>query len=167
MIRDNLGRCVLDTADAMEYLYQGGKLENANLSAEAVQEFNNTIDKLKLQSKLSTADEVSKEVFDQNNQSNWYFPEQYKNLDIEKHIKDLAETEQQLARVEQELELYKKFNLYTVLRYLVYLIDTMRNNNIVWGVGRGSSVSSYVLFLMGVHKVDSIKYGLDIHEFLR
>lgn len=158
---------MLDTADAMEYLYQGGKLENANLSAEAVQEFNNTIDKLKLQSKLSTADEVSKEVFDQNNQSNWYFPEQYKNLDIEKHIKDLTETEQQLARVEQELELYKKFNLYTVLRYLVYLIDTMRNNNIVWGVGRGSSVSSYVLFLMGVHKVDSIKYGLDIHEFLR
>ena len=151
----------------MEYLYQGGKLENANLNAEAVQEFNNTIDKLKLQSKLSTVDEVSKEVFDRNNQSNWYFPEQYKNLDIEKHIKYLAETEQQLSRVEQELELYKKFNLYTVLRYLVYLIDTMRNNNIVWGVVRGSSVSSYVLFLMGVHKVDSIKYGLDIHEFLR
>ena len=43
----------------------------------------------------------------------------------------------------------------------------MRKNNIVWGVGRGSSVSSYVLFLMGVHKVDSMKYNLDIKDFLK
>jgi DNA polymerase III alpha subunit len=43
----------------------------------------------------------------------------------------------------------------------------MRSNNIVWGVGRGSSVASYVLYLLGVHKVDSIKYGLDIREFLK
>ena len=70
-------------------------------------------------------------------------------------------------RVNYEMELYRKFNLYTVLRYLIYLVDTMRKNNVVWGVGRGSSVSSYVLYLIGVHKVNSIKYGLDIHEFLR
>jgi len=164
---DNLGRCVLDTEDAMEYLYHGGKLENINLDAEAVQEFNNTISKLKSHTELNTVDEVSKELFDQQNQSNWYFPENYKNLDIEKYIFGFAKNEQEYSRVEQELELYKKFNLYTVLKYLVYLVDTMRDNNIVWGVGRGSSVSSYVLFLIGVHKVDSIKYGLDIHEFLR
>ena len=54
-----------------------------------------------------------------------------------------------------------------VLKFLVYLIDIMRSNNIVWGVGRGSSVSSYVLYLLGVHKVDSIKYGLDITDFLK
>ena len=65
------------------------------------------------------------------------------------------------------LELYKKFNLYPVLRYLIYLVNLMRENNIVWGVGRGSSVSSYVLFLIGVHKVNSIEFDLDINEFLR
>ena len=54
-----------------------------------------------------------------------------------------------------------------VLRFMVYLVDNMRKNNIVWGVGRGSSVSSYVLYLIGVHKVDSIKFKLDIKEFLR
>jgi DNA polymerase III alpha subunit len=43
----------------------------------------------------------------------------------------------------------------------------MRDNNIVWGVGRGSSVSSYVLYLLGVHRVNSLYYDLDIHEFLR
>ena len=54
-----------------------------------------------------------------------------------------------------------------VLRFMVYMIDTMRKNNIVWGVGRGSSVSSYILYLIGVHKVDSIKFELNIEEFLR
>ena len=54
-----------------------------------------------------------------------------------------------------------------LLFYLKYLVDTMRGNSIVWGVGRGSSVASYVLYLLGVHKVDSIKYDLDINEFLR
>jgi len=76
-------------------------------------------------------------------------------------------TDEEKLRVDMEIELYKKFNLYTVLKYLVYLVDLMRQNNIVWGVGRGSSVSSYVLFLIGIHKVDSIKYNLDINEFLR
>jgi len=47
------------------------------------------------------------------------------------------------------------------------MVDTFRKNNVVWGVGRGSSVSSYVLYLLGVHRVDSIKYKLNINEFLR
>jgi DNA polymerase III alpha subunit len=38
---------------------------------------------------------------------------------------------------------------------------------VLWGVGRGSSVASYCLYILGVHKVDSIKYELDIHEFLK
>jgi DNA polymerase III alpha subunit len=76
-------------------------------------------------------------------------------------------TDEEKTRVDMEMELYKKFNLHVVLKYLVYLVDQMRQHNIVWGVGRGSSVSSYVLFLIGIHKVDSIKYNLDINEFLR
>ena len=54
-----------------------------------------------------------------------------------------------------------------LLRYMIYLVDFMRKENIVWGVGRGSSVASYVLYLIGIHKVDSIQYGLDYKEFLR
>ena len=54
-----------------------------------------------------------------------------------------------------------------VLQFLKYMVDTLRENNIVWGVGRGSSVASYVLYLLGVHKVNSIKYDLDPTEFLR
>jgi DNA polymerase III alpha subunit len=54
-----------------------------------------------------------------------------------------------------------------LLRYLKYLVDTMRSKNILWGVGRGSSVASYCLYLLGIHKVDSVKYDLDIKEFLK
>ena len=54
-----------------------------------------------------------------------------------------------------------------LLHFMKYLVDTLRKNNVVWGVGRGSSVASYILYLIGVHKVDSIKYNLDINEFLK
>jgi DNA polymerase III alpha subunit len=50
---------------------------------------------------------------------------------------------------------------------LKYIVDTLRDNKIIWGVGRGSSVSSYVLYLLGVHRIDSLKYQLDYREFLR
>ena len=164
---DNLGRCILDTESALEYLYKGGDLFDANLSDEAVKEFNDTIQKLKDGKRLFRTTNPSKEDFDSKNQSNWYFPDEYKTIDVDKYINELVNTDEERERVNYEMELYRKFNLYTVLRYLIYLVDTMRKNNVVWGVGRGSSVSSYVLYLIGVHKVNSIKYGLDIHEFLR
>ena len=73
----------------------------------------------------------------------------------------------EIGRVEMELGMYKERGLYPILQLLVYIIDTMRQNNLVWGVGRGSSVSSYLLYILGVHKVDSHKYELDIKEFLK
>jgi len=57
--------------------------------------------------------------------------------------------------------------MFDLLIYLKYLVDTLRSQNIVWGVGRGSSVASYCLYLIGVHKVNSMQYNLDIHEFLK
>jgi DNA polymerase III alpha subunit len=53
------------------------------------------------------------------------------------------------------------------LQYLKYLVDVMTVNNVIWGVGRGSSVASYVLYKLGVHRIDSLHYNLDAREFLR
>jgi len=99
-------------------------------------------------------------------------PQYYKEIDVENYIKELipaatVPTENPLARVEEELALYKARNLYPVLQLMIYIIDTMRKNNLVWGVGRGSSVASYVLYLIGVHKIDSLRYNLNIKEFLK
>jgi len=66
-----------------------------------------------------------------------------------------------------ELELFEKHNMTDLLRFLIFLVDTLRANNILWGVGRGSSVASYCLYLLGIHKINSLKYQLDINEFLR
>ncbi len=79
----------------------------------------------------------------------------------------LCKEDYELQRVGQELLLFQERNAFNLLRYMKYFVDTLRKNNIVWGVGRGSSVASYVLFLLGVHKINSLYYNLDIEEFLK
>jgi DNA polymerase III alpha subunit len=98
--------------------------------------------------------------------THWLIPNEYKNLDIEKLLDKLCPNENK-QRLYIELELYKKHNMLPILKTMKYIVDTLRANNIVWGVGRGSSVASYVLFLLGVHKIDSVKYSLPIEEFFK
>ena len=63
--------------------------------------------------------------------------------------------------------MFEERNLFPVIQILIYIIETMRKHKLVWGVGRGSSVASYVLYLIGAHKVNSLTYNLDIEEFLK
>jgi len=107
----------------------------------------------------------------------WVIPDEYKNIDIlsyvvdklAEHTRGLSDDDfyEQAVRVSAEMELYEKLDLMDVLRTLIFVINTLIENKVVWGVGRGSSVASYVLYLIGVHDVDSFKYGLNIEEFLR
>jgi DNA polymerase III alpha subunit len=97
----------------------------------------------------------------------WHMPEEYKQLDIAVHILSLCESDAELQRCGAELLLYQERDLFNLLRYLKYLVDVMTANQVIWGVGRGSSVSSYVLYKLGVHRIDSLYYNLDAAEFLR
>ena len=106
------------------------------------------------------------EEFDKTMQQHWFMPNDY-FPELISWLYDQCTTTAQRQRVDEELTLFIKHELLDLLFYLKYLVDTMRKNNIVWGVGRGSSVSSYVLFLIGVHKIDSLKYELDINEFIK
>lgn len=114
-----------------------------------------------------TEQNISVSEFDDMNQSNWFMPDEYKSMDIAKYVLDLCTTDEELQRVGRELLLFQERNMFPLLRFCKYLVDTMRANNVVWGVGRGSSVSSYVLFLLGIHKINSLYYDLDIEEFLK
>ena len=111
--------------------------------------------------------DISVTEFDRARQSHWLMPEAYRNIDIAQHILDLCTTPEQLQRVGEELLLFQEHDLFDLLRYLCYLVAVMRENRIIWGVGRGSSVASYVLYLLGVHRIDSMYYDLDPREFLR
>jgi DNA polymerase III alpha subunit len=112
-------------------------------------------------------DDVPVELFDHVQQSNWYMPDEYQQLDIAQWLLDQCSTDAELQRVGEELLLYQERDLFNLLRYLKYFVDTMRKNGVVWGLGRGSSVSSYVLYLIGVHKINSMYYDLPIKEFLK
>ena len=112
-------------------------------------------------------EDLTVEAYDHRCQSTWFMPEEYKTLDIAAHVLGLCNTDPELQRVGQELLLFQERNLFDLLRYLKYLVDIMRSNNVIWGVGRGSSVASYVLYLLGVHRIDSMYYDLDPTEFLR
>ena len=94
-------------------------------------------------------------------------PKEYTSFNIVDYLLSLCKTDVENNRVLEELELFVQYDMINLLCYLKYLVDTMRENNIVWGVGRGSSVASYCLYLLGVHKIDSIKFELDIREFLK
>jgi DNA polymerase III alpha subunit len=123
--------------------------------------------------------DVDQKTFDSVCQSEWFMPNEYKNLNLIEYFKtrlmeELQQPESQefydskeWNRFAEEYAEFGERGMENLLRYMIYLVDFMRENNIVWGVGRGSSVSSYVLFLIGVHRIDSLKYNLDWREFLR
>jgi hypothetical protein len=111
--------------------------------------------------------DISIEEFDRERQCQWFMPPEYQETDIAAHVIGLCDTPEQLQRVGQELLMYQERGLFDLLRYLRYLVDTMTTHNVIWGVGRGSSVASYVLYLLGVHRIDSLYYDLDPREFLR
>jgi hypothetical protein len=114
-----------------------------------------------------TATDISVQEFDQKNQSCWFMPKEYLDIDIAQFIIGLANDDAELQRLAQELLLYQERNLFDLLRYLRYLVSVMRDNNVIWGVGRGSSVASFVLYKLGVHRINSLYYDLDPTEFLR
>jgi DNA polymerase III alpha subunit len=110
---------------------------------------------------------ISVPEFDHALQERWHMPKEYQVMDIAEHVLSLCQTQQELQRVAQELLLFQERDLFNLLRYLKYLVDVMNHNHVIWGVGRGSSVASYVLYLLGVHRINSMYYDLDVGEFLR
>ena len=173
MIQDKFGQLVFSEDDVCDLLMQGQELsifdrmivdraidmDNAKLILENVPTF--------ISYDQYAQDNLSVDDFDHRCQSHWYMPQEYQHLDIAEYILGLCNTEAELQRVGEELLLFQERDLFELLKYLKYLVDTLTANNVIWGVGRGSSVSSYVLYLLGVHRIDSMFYDLDPREFLR
>jgi len=172
MRTDHLGQMVYNEDDCVNMLMRGhsmqvdGMLVDATVDLETSALILENVPKIVKYNQLALQ-AVTVEEFDHANQSNWLMPDQYKNLDIAEHVLNLCQSEAELQRVGEELLLYQARDLFDLLRYLKFLVDIMKQNNLIWGVGRGSSVASYVLYLLGVHRIDSLHYNLDIAEFLR
>lgn len=144
----------------IELLYRNRDI--SNIPFDTIDKFNTFCDELDIE-QLVTDIEYNK---------TFNIPQYYKDIDVEQFVRDLIPASGQdvniiTARVDMELEQYKARNMYPVLQLMIYIVNTLRKNNLVWGVGRGSSVASYVLYLIGIHKIDSLKYNLNIEEFLK
>lgn len=173
MNKNKFGEVILDETDLCDLIMQGHDVTAMqNVTVEPTMDLERLVQAVEDPGSLllwtfPENSDISVPTFDQQRQEIWFMPTEYRELDIAEHVLGLCETQAQLQRVGQELLLYQERNLFDLLRYLKYLVDVMRANQVIWGVGRGSSVASYVLFLLGVHRVDSIYYDLDIREFLR
>jgi DNA polymerase III alpha subunit len=169
---NKFGEIILSDHDVFDIVMQGqDPMTLSGATVDDTVDLSSTFDILETVPDFVTYDTaveaLTVEQFDWQRQQHWFMPKDYVNLDIAKHILDLCKTDAELQRVAKELLMYQERNLFDLLRYLKYLVDTMKKNQIIWGVGRGSSLSSYVLYLLGVHRIDSMHYDLDPAEFLR
>jgi len=158
----NKANMYVEEEDIIELMLQNRQVKILPRNTESFQKFNDTCKNFGIHNPF----ELSTPMTDQ---LDWNLPEEYKSLDIKEYIKTkLPQTEsKKWSRVNLELAEFEQRNLTDLLKFLVYFVDALRKNNIIYGVGRGSSVASYVLYLLGVHRVDSFKYNLDIKEFLK
>jgi DNA polymerase III alpha subunit len=171
---DELGVPRFTNRDLINLIYSGN-IEKCHVvlcdPSDDVDRFNAAMEEqglLKLQKYIPI--DVDQKTFDGVCQSEWFMPDKYKNITDKMlwgWLLDRCSKDSEYDRVKEEFFAYKERGMLDLLRYMIYLVSFMRENNIVWGVGRGSSVASYVLYLIGVHKIDSLKYNLDWREFLR
>jgi DNA polymerase III alpha subunit len=166
---DQFGNPIFNSVDIFRALYQG-KLTNLK---DITVDYTDEIGQLEqtagftFQRFNDQLDSISIEDFDQALQSDWFMPEEYRSFDVEKWCLERCTSQEQINRVTAELEAFNQRGMITLLQWTKHFVDTCNANGIVWGVGRGSSVASFVLFLLGVHQIDSVKYNLDWQEFLR
>lgn len=167
------GEVVLNEDDLCDLVMQGQDVTSmSHVTVDPALDIERLINSIQDGSQLMTwtfpeGSDISIPEFDRRRQDFWMMPAEYRDTDIASYVLSLCETEAQLQRVGQELLMFQERDLFPMLCYLRYLVDVMRENHVIWGVGRGSSVASYVLYLMGVHRVDSLYYDLDPGEFLR
>lgn len=167
---DDYGQCYTTDDELCNLLYKDPTLDISNFLVEDPTAFNTSVRALyadlpilKQWTKLS----VPVDVYHKEMQEHWFMPDEYKTMDIAAWTLGQCKTDAELQRVGTELLMFQERDLFNLLRFMKYLVDTLRTNNVVWGVGRGSSVASYVLYLIGVHKINSMYYDLDITEFLK
>jgi len=171
MKTDQFGQLVYSEEDLCNLIMQGKNITQfKNLLVDTTVDIETAISMLEDIPTFVRYNEMagaSVEEFDHRCQNTWYMPDKYKQLDIAEYVLNLCNSDAELQRCGHELMLFQERNLFSLLQYLVYLVDVMREHRVIWGVGRGSSVASYVLYKLGVHRIDSLFYDLDPEEFLR
>ena len=163
------GDVIFSEEDVIDLLYTDPDFNISKLYFNDIDKYADSLKELGIDLPvINTAPKRPKPAeFDKQNCDNWHMPEKYYQINVLEWLLDKCQSDEEKLQVQMEYDLFKKKQFVRVLQFLIYFVDTLRANNMVWGVGRGSSVASYVLYLIGVHRIDSIQYDLDWTEFLR
>ena len=163
------GDVIFSEEDVIDLLYTDPDFDISKLYFNDIDKYSKSLKELGIDLPvINTAPKREKPAeFDKNNCEQWHMPERYYKINVLEWLLDRCQNDEEKLRVQTEYDLFEKKKFVRVLQFLIYFVDTLRANNIVWGVGRGSSVASFCLFLIGVHKINPLLYNLDITEFLR
>ena len=163
------GDVIFSEEDAIDLLYTDPSFDISKLYFNDIEKYSASLKELGIDLPvINTAPKrETPSLFDKANCEKWHMPEKYYQINVLQWLLDKCHTDEEKMRVQMEYDLFEKKNFIRVLQFLIYFTDTLRANQIVWGVGRGSSVASLCLFLIGVHKINPLLYNLDITEFLR
>jgi DNA polymerase III alpha subunit len=168
---DAWGRVTVDFSAVSEALLQGLKLSQFLVApSDAARRFNRWCEeKDRAEHVVSFPDELPHSPAEEHARraSQWLVGGDLADLDVREFVLSLCSTDEERDRVEMEMDLYEERGLVPLLRAMLCVVDHCRNKGVLWGVGRGSSVASFVLFKIGVHRIDSLRYGLDVREFLK
>jgi len=167
---NDYGDFIYGENDIINLLYNNPNYDINQLYLESIEQYCTALQELNIDLPTIRGEPQHSEKpaeFDQRLQSQWHMPDSYAQIDVLQYLLDRCQTEPERERVKTEYVLFQKKNFIKVLQFLIYFVDTLRANNVVWGVGRGSSVASFCLFLIGVHKINPLLYNLDHREFLR
>lgn len=161
------GTVILRERAAVEALYAGRDITAAYLEpSDDVAQHNHTVRMLDSSlDQLLTAEGPRLESQDWYHA--WLTPEPYASIDMTEFCVSRCSSEAELERACEELLLFAERDMLPVLRHLVWMADDLRERGVFWGVGRGSSVSSFVLYLIGINRINPLRFDLDIREFLK
>jgi DNA polymerase III alpha subunit len=168
---NNVGQPILNSEQMIEVILRGNSIDYLACTdsddIELYKKFQNELLDNPTIFVEKTQDSSDITEYHKTNSNLWIFPDKYKNIDLYKFLINKCSSLDERARVELELKMFEDRGLIPLLHFFIFFVDYMRTNGYVWGVGRGSSVSSFILYLIGIHKINSMKYELEITDYLK
>lgn len=165
------GQAILSSDNLRNLILQGKSISHLNIIQDSETELFQQYQSELLSETITFLDApeelLSFEEFHENCAKEWVFPVIYQQINVKTWLLDKCKTQNEVDRVNEEYKLFEERNLIMLLRLFIFLVNYMRENELIWGIGRGSAVSSFCLYLIGIHRVDSLKYDLNIKDFLK
>ena len=164
---DTYGRVILDAEELFSALYRGEEISGVFAAGEEIDRYNELCRYNDKSEFVLNSPPLDGGKSNDERRREWSLPDQYRVLDVWSFLEQKCKSEEERHRLRDEKVEYEARDLSDLLRLMVYLVDNFRSRGIVWGVGRGSSVASLALYLIGITKINPMKYGLEIGEFLK